>query len=103
MTNHISGLQVYSESLGLLTDFYQLMMAYGYWKMGFEKTEAVFHLFFRRPPFQGGFTVAAGLELALDFIKRLRFDQSDLSYLSQLKSENGEVYFPQPFIRSSPI
>ena len=42
----------------LLTDLYQLTMAYGYWKTGMADQEAVFHLLFRKQPFNGGFTVA---------------------------------------------
>src|SRR5947199_89899 len=33
----------YGQSLALLTDFYQLTMAYGYWKNGTDRQEAVFH------------------------------------------------------------
>jgi len=39
--------QLYRQSLTLLTDLYQLTMAYGYWKHGIAEREAVFHLFFR--------------------------------------------------------
>ena len=52
----------------LLTDLYQLTMAYGYWKSGKADQEAVFELFFRKPPFQCGFTFAAGLAPAIDFL-----------------------------------
>ena len=45
----------------LLTDLYQLTMAYGYWKTGRANDEAVFHLFFRNAPFRGGYAVACGL------------------------------------------
>jgi len=45
---------IYATSLALLTDLYQLTMAYGYWKTGRADREAVFHLFFRKNPFQGG-------------------------------------------------
>ncbi|HMC22938.1 MAG TPA: hypothetical protein VKL19_13890, partial [Thermoanaerobaculia bacterium] len=38
-------------SAGLLTDLYQLTMAYGYWKTGKDHDEAVFHLYFRENPF----------------------------------------------------
>ena len=50
----------------LLTDLYQLTMAYGYWKSGRAEREAVFHLFFRKAPFQSGFTIAAGLINSVD-------------------------------------
>ena len=52
----------------LLTDLYQLTMAYGYWKSGRAEHEAVFHLYFRKAPFQCGFTIAAGLATAIDFL-----------------------------------
>ena len=53
---------LYRHSLSLLTDLYQLTMAYGYWKNGMAEREAVFHLFFRKNPFKGGYALAAGLE-----------------------------------------
>lgn len=88
----------YSSSLALLTDFYQLTMSYGYWKAGLDRKEAVFHLFFRKAPFRGGFTIAAGLEQAINFIEKFKFSNSDLTYLSQLKGEDGLPYFEKPFL-----
>ena len=49
---------LYGQSLALLTDLYQLTMAYGYWKLGTADKEAVFHLSFRKNPFAGGYSVA---------------------------------------------
>lgn len=75
---------IYGPSLALLTDFYQLTMVYGYWKAGMAERKAVFHLNFRKWPFQGGFAIAAGLGTAIEFLQRLRFIESDLAYLEQL-------------------
>jgi nicotinate phosphoribosyltransferase len=76
---------IYAQSLALLTDLYQLTMAYGYWKKGLADLEAVFHLFFRKKPFQGEIAVAAGLEAAVQFIRDFRYTPSDLAYLEQLR------------------
>lgn len=82
--------RLYRESLALLTDLYQLTMSYGYWKTGIHKKESVFHLFFRRAPFHGGFTIAAGLEYVIDFLENFHFTSSDLDYLSTLSNPNQE-------------
>src|SRR5437773_2390098 len=58
---------LYRDRLALLTDLYQLTMAYGYWKAGVAAHEACFHLVFRKNPFGGGFTIACGLEHAIDW------------------------------------
>lgn len=89
---------IYSQSLALLTDLYQITMAYGYWKCGMENKEAVFHHSFRRAPFHGGFTVAAGLEKLIDFIEHFQFDSSDLEYLSTLKGVDGVPFFSEKFL-----
>lgn len=86
------------HSMALLTDLYQLTMAYGYWKTGMRDTEAAFHLFFRRRPFQGGFAIAAGLELAVDFIQSFRFTTEDCDYLSTIKDSNDDPMFEEGFL-----
>lgn len=83
--------------LALLTDFYQMSMAYGYWKAGLEQKEAVFHLFFRKNPFGGGFSIAAGLEAAVHFIENFRFTEEDLSYLASLNL-GSDPYFDPGFM-----
>ncbi len=90
--------KIYRESLSLLTDLYELTMAYGYWKKGIADKEAVFHLFFRRKPFNGGFAVAAGLETFLEFIDQFQYSSSDLSHLEQLKSDDGNPLFEKAFL-----
>ena len=42
-----------NDASGLFTDFYELTMAQGYWKSGMNHS-AVFDMFFRRQPFDGG-------------------------------------------------
>lgn len=93
----LSGL--YAPSLSLLTDLYQVTMAYGYWQQGLQDREAVFHLYFRRAPFQGGYAVAAGLAYAVDYLQNLRFSEDDLTYLGSLKSSKGGAMFPAEFLQ----
>lgn len=82
----------------LLTDFYQLTMAYGYWRLNKHQEEACFHLLFRSHPFEGQFALAAGLDTALAFIENWRFSADELTYLSQLTSQNGQTLFDPAFM-----
>ncbi|WP_373521343.1 nicotinate phosphoribosyltransferase [Aquiflexum sp.] len=89
---------LYQSSLALLTDFYQLTMAYAYWKSGKAEQEAVFNLFFRKNPFQSGFTLAAGLDYVIDFCRNFHFDKNDLEYLAEMKNSDGTPTFETAFI-----
>ncbi|MGE0550229.1 MAG: nicotinate phosphoribosyltransferase [Kofleriaceae bacterium] len=89
---------MYGGSLALLTDLYQLTMACGYWKAGHSDREAVFHLTFRRPPFGGGYAIAAGIGPAIRFLERLQFRDDDLGYLSSLRDPAGNPLFPAEFL-----
>jgi len=66
---------------GLLTDMYQLTMAYAYWNCNRHEEPAVFEAFFRKNPFKGEFTIFAGLEEVLRYVSSLRFSENDISYL----------------------
>lgn len=65
----------------LLTDLYQITMAYGYWKTNRHNDHAVFELFFRKNPFQGKYTVFAGLDECLKYLSSFRFQREDIEYL----------------------
>lgn len=78
----------------LLTDMYQITMAYAYWKSGKVQDHSVFDLFFRKNPFQGEFTIFAGLEECLKFLKKFRYSQSDIVFLREtLPSYVEEEFF----------
>ena len=89
---------LYRPSLALLTDLYQITMAYGYWKAGIHRREAVFHLYFRENPFSGGFAIACGLAAAIEYLERLRFDEDDLAYLAGLKGSDETPLFEPAFL-----
>jgi nicotinate phosphoribosyltransferase len=66
----------------LVTDFYQLTMLQGYRRAGLRRRAACFDLFFREPPFGGGFAVWAGLDEALAYLEGLRFREEELAWLA---------------------
>ena len=82
----------------LLTDLYQLTMAQGYWKSGKAGQDAVFELFFRKPPFQCGFTIAAGLAPAIDFLGAFCFTDEDTGFLRTLQGNDGQPLFDGGFL-----
>ncbi len=88
----------HTGSLALLTDLYQLTMAYGYWKSGTAEKEAVFNLYFRKHPFGGGFTVAAGLEHVVHFLENFSFSEEDTAYLAGLEGNDGKPLFEEGFL-----
>jgi nicotinate phosphoribosyltransferase len=89
---------IYRTPLGLLTDLYQLTMAYGYWKLGRKDQEAAFHLFFRKAPFHGGYAVAAGLAHVVDLLSNFHFDPTDIEYLATLTGNDGKSLFSSEFL-----
>lgn len=90
--------QLYNTSLSLLTDLYQLTMAYGYWKAGKAEQEAVFNLYFRKHPFQGGFTIACGLSSVVDYLSEYRFSEEDLAYVGSITGNDGKKLFEPDFL-----
>lgn len=89
---------LYKDSLGLLTDLYQLTMAYSYWKTGRGERESVFHLTFRSNPFKGGYVVSCGLDYVIDYLDNFRISEDDALYLSSLKTPKGTRLFEDDFI-----
>ncbi|XP_058449750.1 nicotinate phosphoribosyltransferase isoform X4 [Malaya genurostris] len=77
----------------LLTDLYQITMAYAYWKSGKVDDHAVFDLFFRTNPFQGEFTIFAGLEECLKFIENFHYSETDMEYLKHALPQGIEEEF----------
>lgn len=90
--------ETYRGSLALLTDLYQLTMAYGYWNEGRHDRRAAFHLYFRKNPFKGGFTLACGLAEAMEVLANLRFDETDLAYLATLMGNDDKRLFDDRFL-----
>jgi len=105
---------------GLFTDYYELTMAQGYFLQGRQNEQACFDYFFRSNPFDGGFTVFAGLDDLSDLLTAFKFSPEDLQFLlsngfdskflrylenqqlsiSIYAAREGEIVFPnEPVVR----
>ncbi len=72
-----------SLNLTLLTDLYELTMMQGYFERE-ENEMVVFDVFFRSNPFGSGYSIAAGLDQVITYIKNLNFSYEDVDYLRSL-------------------
>ncbi|QOX63841.1 nicotinate phosphoribosyltransferase [Anoxybacterium hadale] len=72
-----------NHNMTLLTDFYELTMANGYFETGMADDIAFFDLFFRKIPDGGGFAIMAGLDQLIGYLKNLNFDERDMEYLRE--------------------
>lgn len=74
----------------LMTDFYELTMAQTYFNEGKKDEIVYFDIFFRKNPFNGGYTISGGLDETIEFIENFKFDESDINYLRSLGNFNEE-------------
>ena len=70
-------------NLTMLTDFYELTMANGYFETGMADNIAYFDMFFRRVPDGGGYAIMAGVEQVIDYLKNLKFTKEDIEFLRE--------------------
>ncbi|MCI6060791.1 MAG: nicotinate phosphoribosyltransferase [Dorea sp.] len=71
------------RNLTLLTDLYELTMMQGYYEKG-QNEKVIFDVFFRQNPCSNGYSVCAGLEQVIEYIKNLNFSYEDVDYLRSL-------------------
>ncbi len=71
-----------NENLTMLTDFYEITMANGYFQSGsVEEDIAYFDMFFRKVPDGGGYAIMAGVEQVIEYLKNLKFTDEDIEFL----------------------
>lgn len=68
------------KNLTLLTDFYELTMMQGYYEQG-QNEAVIFDVFFRQNPCKSGYSICAGLDQVIEYIKNLNFTYDDVDYL----------------------
>ena len=78
------------ENKTLMTDFYELTMAQTYFMEGKQDEVVYFVLFFRKNPFNGGYTISNGLDSIIDYIKNFHFGEDEINYLKGLGKFNEE-------------
>ncbi len=79
-------------NLTMLTDFYELTMANGYFESDLAEDIAYFDMFFRQIPDGGGYAIMAGLEQVINYLDNLEFTEEDIAYLK------GKGIFSQRFL-----
>lgn len=84
---------------GTFTDCYQLTMAQGYLRLGKAQQRSVFYLFFRENPFNGEYSIFAGLEQVVEYLKNFSFTKEDLAYLKKQTTPDGKQLFDKSFLR----
>lgn len=77
----------------LLTDFYEIMMAYSYFKCGTQNSHAVFEIFFRQNPFRGEYTIFAGLQEALKYVNSFKLTSKHIDYIRSIVPKHIEPEF----------
>ena len=73
-----------AENLTLLTDLYELTMMQGYFEKQSANETVIFDVFFRENPVKNGYSIMAGLEQVIEYIKNLNFSYEDVDYLRGL-------------------
>ncbi len=72
-----------SRNLTLLTDLYELTMMQGYFKEQ-NNDVVVFDVFYRKNPSGSGYSITAGLQQVIEYVKSLSFSYEDIDYLRGL-------------------
>ena len=74
----------------MLVDDYELKMGQTYFDAGVKDVEVVFDVFYRRNPFNGGYTISGGLDNIVDYINNFHFDNDDIEYLRNTNNYTEE-------------
>lgn len=73
--------QFSKRNLTMVMDFYELTMSNGYFKEHDRDSRVAFDVFYRKNPDGGGYSIFAGLEQIIEYIRDLHFSKDDIEYL----------------------
>lgn len=92
-----NGLERLPRNYTMLADAYEFTMSTGYLMNNKKDNEAVFDVFFRRVPNQGGYAIMAGLDKIIPFIENLKFTEADLEYFKNAGYPNEFIEYLKNF------
>jgi len=78
------------ENKTMVIDEYEFRMAQTFFNSGYKDTVTYFDLFFRKNPFEGGYTLFGGLEGIIDYINNFKIEEEDIEYLRSTHSFTEE-------------
>jgi nicotinate phosphoribosyltransferase len=90
-------MKVFDSHAALYTDYYQLIMAQGYFLSGKINTPAVFDYSFRENPFGSAYVVFAGLSDVLEILETLRFEEGEIEYLRSMEFKEEFLQYLKRF------
>ena len=73
------------ENTTMVVDHYELTMGQGYFDAGVKDEYVYFDIFFRKNPFEGGYTISGGLDDIIDYIENFHLDDDDVEYFRNKK------------------
>lgn len=76
-------MHMHTSNLTLLTDLYELTMMQGFFETK-SNEKVIFDVFYRQNPEGAAYSITAGLDQVIDYIKHLRFEPKDIDYLRSL-------------------
>ena len=74
----------------MMTDFYELTMANTYFNEGKKEEIVYFDVFFRKNPFEGGYTISGGLDETINYIENFKYGEESINYLRSLGTFSEE-------------
>ena len=90
----------------LKTDLYQLTMAQGFFNEGTHEKETSYYMHWRMPPFKNAkYSVVAGLEEFIDYLKNFKFTEDDIAYLASIEKKGKPLFTPEflQYLKDTPL
>lgn len=69
------------ENKTMMIDFYEFTMAQTYFNKHEENKKVYFDVFFRKNPFDAGYSIMGGIDEIIDYINNFHFTDEDIDYL----------------------